>query len=241
MKRAVVACIALLIAVTALYYFFLRPPGNIAEPALLVWQEYQNTTDTTQFIQLPDHSGLWLKPHSSVKYQQGMASLPQRTIQLEGTGYFDIIQQANAPFVVQAGALKTEVLGTAFQIESYPSARIFRLALISGKVQIRDTGDAHTKPVQVRPDQQLTYKPEQRQWQTDTLNCHDAALYKSDALVFNNILLKDALQSIAIRFGYKLKIDPAVNLTGKHISGVYQQHKVEELLELILFVSQYRF
>ncbi|HUP13050.1 MAG TPA: FecR family protein, partial [Niastella sp.] len=76
---------------------------------------------------LPDGSTVWLNAGSRIVYAS--FSGPVREITLEGEAYFDVVHVENAathqrkPFVVHAGSIDIKVLGTAFNVKSYPDEK----------------------------------------------------------------------------------------------------------------------
>jgi len=93
-------------------------------------------------------------------------------------------------------------------------------------VQVYDTGNIYAKNNILTANHHLTYFHQQQQWITDTLQ-ENAALYTSGSMVFNNIPLKDALQRIASRFGYSLKLHPKLNAEDRKISGcIRSNHRI---------------
>ena len=75
-----------------------------------------------------------------------------RNVSLSGEAYFDV-RKNKTPFIIQAGALKIKVLGTVFNVKSYPNEKTTETSLIEGRVEI-----THDK----RPDLKFTLKPNEK-------------------------------------------------------------------------------
>ncbi|WP_205509138.1 FecR family protein [Longitalea arenae] len=108
---------------------------------------------------LPDGSTVWLNAGSRIVYAN--FSGPVREITLEGEAYFDVVTVTSAsthqkkPFIVHAGSIDIKVLGTAFNVKSYPEEKIIETTLIRGLVQITRKGDASNKPVYLHPNEKI--------------------------------------------------------------------------------------
>jgi len=89
---------------------------------------------------LPDGSVVWLNSGSTISFNnqfQGAA----RDVKLEGEGYFDVAKSSSKPFIVHVANIDIHVLGTAFNVRSYPRDSATETTLVSGLVQITSNKD----------------------------------------------------------------------------------------------------
>jgi transmembrane sensor len=124
---------------------------------------------------LPDGSTVWLNAGSRIMYANFNG--PVREITLEGEAYFDVVHVENAathqrkPFIVHAGSIDIKVLGTAFNIKSYPDEKTIETTLIRGLVQITRKGDKSGEPVYLHPNEKIVLP----------VNSSDAGIEKNPA------------------------------------------------------------
>jgi ferric-dicitrate binding protein FerR (iron transport regulator) len=92
-------------------------------------------------IKLPDGSLVWLNAASSLTYNLNLASAKQRLVKLQGEAYFEVAKDKAHPFVVSTEKQTVEVLGTHFNINSYPDERVTKTTLLEGSIRVshRDT------------------------------------------------------------------------------------------------------
>jgi ferric-dicitrate binding protein FerR (iron transport regulator) len=108
---------------------------------------------------LPDGSTVWLNAGSRIVYTNFNG--PVREITLEGEAFFDVVQVTSAathqkkPFIVHAGTIDIKVLGTAFNVKSYPEEKTIETTLIRGLVQITRKGDTKGTPVLLHPNEKI--------------------------------------------------------------------------------------
>src|SRR5690606_8146867 len=87
-------------------------------------------------LTLPDGSKVWLNARSSLTY--AVNNFEQtRTVRLEGEAYFEIFSDAAKPFRVVTDKQTVMVLGTKFNVNSYPDELGTTTTLVSGKVQVK--------------------------------------------------------------------------------------------------------
>ena len=103
---------------------------------------------------LPDGSTVWLNAGSRIEYLPGFTD-KTREVTLYGEAYFDIIKQPDRPFIVHAGGINIRVLGTAFNVKSYPDEKTIETTLIRGLVQITRTNDTKQEPIYLHPHQKI--------------------------------------------------------------------------------------
>ncbi|MBO9198785.1 MULTISPECIES: FecR family protein [Niastella] len=108
---------------------------------------------------LPDGSTVWLNAGSRIVYANFNG--PEREITLEGEAYFDVVSvispatHQKKPFIVHAGTIDIRVLGTAFNVKSYPEERTIETTLIRGLVKITRKGDTKGEPVFLHPNEKI--------------------------------------------------------------------------------------
>lgn len=90
----------------------------------------------TYKLRLPDGSYVWLNSASSLTYSSRLIENGKRRVKLQGEGYFEIAKDKSHPFVVATNKQDVEVLGTHFNINSYPNEAIVATTLIEGSVSV---------------------------------------------------------------------------------------------------------
>jgi transmembrane sensor len=106
---------------------------------------------------LTDGTSVWLNAGSSLSYSRNFG-INDRSVYLEGEGYFEVERESKHPFTVIASEVEVTALGTSFNIKSYPDEDVIQTTLVSGSININRTGRSETeKGLTLEPNQQLTY------------------------------------------------------------------------------------
>ncbi|PWK77046.1 FecR family protein [Mucilaginibacter oryzae] len=87
---------------------------------------------------LPDGTKVYLNAGSSLKYPTSFSGAEKRAVELKGEGYFEVAKDAHHPFIVSSAGQEVEVLGTHFDISSYPDDAKALTTLLEGSVRIND-------------------------------------------------------------------------------------------------------
>jgi transmembrane sensor len=101
---------------------------------------------------LSDGTKVWLNNESSITYPIQFDGDSTRTVNITGEAYFEVAKSKTQKFVVISNSgVKTQVLGTHFNIKSYADESASYVTLLEGSVQVSKAG----KQVLLTPRQQL--------------------------------------------------------------------------------------
>ena len=86
-------------------------------------------------VQLPDGTQVWLNADSKISYKNNFLG-DIREVTLSGEAFFDVVKDKTRPFIIHTGSIDLKVLGTAFNVRSYPNEKTTETSLIRGSVEI---------------------------------------------------------------------------------------------------------
>jgi len=91
---------------------------------------------------LPDGSSAKLNAASSIRFPS-FFDQKQRVVEIQGEVYFDVVSDKARPFIVNLPSLaKIEVLGTSFNVKTYPDDTTIKTTLEEGSVKFKAGEDA---------------------------------------------------------------------------------------------------
>lgn len=103
-------------------------------------------------LTLPDGTIVWLNAGSRITYEKNFdANL--RAVTLTGEAFFDVAPNASKPFVIHTASIDIRVLGTSFNVKSYPSDRTTETTLIHGSIEVS---------IHNRPSDKIVLKPNEK-------------------------------------------------------------------------------
>lgn len=85
-------------------------------------------------VTLPDGTKAWINNGTKLIYPAKFKG-NDRTVTLEGEGFFDVTHDKAHPFIVKIGENRIKVLGTKFAVIAYPEDKFIKAELISGQIQ----------------------------------------------------------------------------------------------------------
>jgi transmembrane sensor len=145
--RVAAILIGVIIAAGAITKWVINNPDD--KPGIIVSQKGTKTRTI-----LPDGSTVWLNAGSRIEYEPSFSGM-LREVTLYGEAYFDVVKQTGRPFIVHAGNVNIKVMGTAFNVKSYPGEGSIETTLIRGLVQVTRADDKKLQPIYLHPNQKL--------------------------------------------------------------------------------------
>ncbi|NIG54780.1 FecR family protein [Chitinophaga sp. Cy-1792] len=142
-------------------------------------------------VVLPDGTLVWLNADSRLRYPTRFNG-KERRIELKGEAYFDVAQQPGQPFVVSAGAIEVQALGTAFNINSYADEAQITTTLVNGAVQVQ----SHAVKKILHPGQQEVVD-EAGSTTVNDANLSQALAWKEGNFYFENTTLPEILRQFS--------------------------------------------
>ncbi len=164
-------------------------------------------------IILSDNSNIWLNANSTFKYPSRFDK-KNRTVYLDGEGYFEVKSNEKSPFVVETNYGSVQATGTTFNVEAYSKHDLFATSLFEGVLDVEaDNAD----PIRLLPNQCSVLK--NKQLLISQITDKDKFLWKNGLIAFNNNKLDEILGSLEKYFDIKIQIDtthlPEHTYTGK--------------------------
>jgi ferric-dicitrate binding protein FerR (iron transport regulator) len=122
-------------------------------------------------LQLPDGTQVWLNSGSSISYENDFG-VATRQVKLSGEAFFDVVKDNAHPFIIHTASVDVTVLGTAFNVRSYPEEKATETSLIRGAVEI--TLKAHAdKKIFLKPNEKLIVSNDSAWFGNDSVRVKD--------------------------------------------------------------------
>lgn len=171
-KARILTWITASVAVAAsLFLFIFRSSQEISQPTEFSMELFSEVTSpkqveqtlsdgycvvstpaaTTTLVTLSDGTKVMLNANSTLEYPASFDDAEVREVRLKGEAHFEVTKNPHRPFVVKAGEMQTQVLGTVFDVKAYRKDAP-KVTLMEGKVKV---SNADTE-VEMRPGQTAT-------------------------------------------------------------------------------------
>lgn len=107
------------------------------EKEVVVYNTVSTPKGGQYMISLPDGSKAWLNAWSTLRFPTAFNG-EKRIVELTGEGYFEVrpLPGGKKPFIVIAGDVNVEVLGTHFNVNAYTDEEAIKTTLLEGAVKV---------------------------------------------------------------------------------------------------------
>ncbi len=143
-------------------------------------------------FELPDGSKVWLNRGSRL-YYSGELDGRKRAVRLEGEGFFDVAEDKEHPFIVEAHDLDITVLGTEFTVTAYEDTEVTAY-LQEGC--IKASGPNLKEGVILTPNHSITFNKASGTYTKRCVMASNHTSWIGDRIVFNNTSLYDIMENL---------------------------------------------
>jgi transmembrane sensor len=210
------------------------------------------TPDSRSKIALPDGSTIWLNSDSKIMYNNRFG-VDNRDITLKGEAYFDVARNPSVPFVVHAGGVDIQVLGTAFNVTAYEKDLQVTTALVQGSVALSAPSkpgwklllkphqkiailidSARSALSRLKPGTVLPIQPEPKS------NIIPEISWVDDKLVFYKETFGELTKRMERWYGVAIEIKGA-DLDKVRLTGVFDKESLDQALKALQLSCQFHY
>ncbi|WP_127130678.1 FecR family protein [Pseudoflavitalea rhizosphaerae] len=168
-------------------------------------------------INLADGTEVWLNSKTRLEFPLSFTGTT-REIRVNGEAYIKVAKDATKPFIVHLPQSSVQVLGTAFNVNTYDGG-IEKVALVEGSVSLKVPGGES----RIIPGNQAVYTAGQTVAQ-EAFDPKYVLSWRNGLYYFNDASLAEISKVVPRWFGINLEIDnPAIN--DRRFTGVIDRKK----------------
>jgi ferric-dicitrate binding protein FerR (iron transport regulator) len=186
---------------------------------------------------------VWLNSDTKIKYKKQFIG-PVREVFLCGEAYFSVVKDASRPFIVKTLKLDIKVLGTVFNVKSYPGEKTIETTLVTGLVSIEknnETKEAKEAPVLIRPKQKAVFSVLGDKICVEPVNVDKTVSWKNGKLIFDNESLEGVVTKLQRWYGVKIELPGKFKNTEDRFTLTVKDENIEEVIHLLQLTSRLTF
>lgn len=177
-------------------------------------------------IVFPDGTVVKLNSESSITYSEEF-SKEKREVKLIGEAYFDVAHYDDWPFIVNANEVKTEVLGTTFNISAYPENEHVSIALVNGSVKVNAL---NIKPVELHPGEMAVVGIRDKDVSIEDFDFEKVTGWKDNIIIFDKVSFSEMEFALERWFDVEFIYDAEPILEGGY-TGDFSDMSLPAILE----------
>lgn len=178
-------------------------------------------------VKLPDNSKVVLNSESKLTYTKPFKS--NRNLSLVGEAFFEVTKDNKHPFTIQTGNVTTKVVGTSFNVRSYPEDTQKSIAVITGKVEVTDNQGNQAYLI---PNKRGVFNLEEHQLLVEPFSEDVEIGWKDGLLTFKNTPVSEVFNRLERWYGVKFEVDPHKTVDPDwRFDGKFQNKSLEYILK----------
>jgi transmembrane sensor len=236
------------------FYFLNLKPAAIASQKA-IWEVVTRNGTKTNLL-LPDGSTVWLNAGSRLTYDS-LYGNAVREVTLSGEAYFDVVKNPKKPFIIHTGKINIKVLGTTFNVKSYPGDRTIETSLIKGSIEVTFPS-LPSKKIILKPNQKLVIN--KKEMISNTAENHlsvapmpflsvqhlnkigsDSSFAETgwiqNRLFFNDMSFHDLLKNMERKYNVTFQIED-LSLDTVHFTGSFENETISQALDALRFTAE---
>lgn len=189
------------------------------------------------FMTLQDGTEAWLSPRSVIKIPNEF-SKDERSVELDGEGFFSVTKDSKRPFIVKTQHYDIKVLGTRFNVFAYSESERFETNLVKGSVQVTNNS---------KPEENFILKPNEMVSLLNGNLIKTAASFnneeylKSGIFYFSNKKFSEILDYLTLWYNVKFDVKSSARID-QYVSGKFRQSdEIERILKALQGVHHFKY
>jgi transmembrane sensor len=199
-----VAAILLFSVMITLFYYTLNNDQTADD--VVYEQKVSGPGEKIRFT-LSDGTQVHLNSESSLVYKTSLTG-EKREVHLRGEGYFVVANDSGRPFLVYTEEVTAKVLGTSFNVRSYPGDELVNIAVTSGKVALSkpELSDS-SQQVILEADQWADYTIDSHSFQTGSGNVGYLTAWNEGVLLYHDKQLSEVATQLERWYGVTISFE----------------------------------
>ena len=217
------AVLVLLIAVGAGSHFYTRQSQESDSEYKVEASKGQRANVT-----LPDGTKVWLNSHSSLIYKANYG-VKDRLVSLTGEAFFEVAKDKEHRFVVDAGGMQVEALGTSFNVKAYQEDCTVTATLFTGSVKITAASES---AVLSEGQQASLHRNNGRLAVEHSEMAEYANMWRDNELVINAQTLIEIAVTLNRLYNVEVRFE-SEKIKEYRFSGVIRNNSLDNVIEII--------
>ncbi|MCG8310630.1 MAG: FecR domain-containing protein [Cytophagales bacterium] len=184
---------------------------------------------------LPDGTTVKLNSDSKIIVPESFTN-EKREVALYGEAFFDVAKDASKPFLVRTKDIQVQVLGTSFNVKSYPNEQSV-VAVATGKVAVSDGINLQD----LAPGEKISYRSDDSSMIKESFNWEEEYGWKDNILVIRGENFAQISDKLSKWYGVEFIIKDSTNNFNKKFSGRYLDSSLSNVLDGLSYLYDFKY
>jgi transmembrane sensor len=220
------------------------------------WQHVLNIIDPVHYVtretyagqrmefNLPDGSHIILNAGSKITYPDKFRD-GKRDISLQGEAFFKVVRDEKKPFIVRTGHMRTQVLGTSFNIHAYPNEQTMRVSVLTGKVAVslyKDSIDSVPRQQQLLTvNEQVFFDRRTGAFEKQYVSAAPFVAWTEGKLILRNASFQEIAHTLERWYNIKIELHSAAGEGCRFTANFGESTTLRDVLEMLRITNHIQY
>lgn len=231
----IAACMVVPLVVFSLYLNGqTQKPKNWVEKHVAYGEKLQVT--------LPDNSTVWLNAGSKIIYPETF-NRKIRQVFIVGEAYADIEKDPSRPFFLSVGNVNIKVLGTKFNVKSYPEQSKTEISLIEGSISLDVNFNGFSRQYTLKPGNYMSI--DHHTGAVDTFQFSPSSYTswseENGGLYFRNQTLEEITADLERKFDVKIILRDEQLRHERYFASFVNNESLDDILKFLKLGNSFQY
>jgi Domain of unknown function (DUF4974)/FecR protein len=180
-------------------------------------------------LQLSDGTAVNLNSGTTIKYPINFSNQKERNVYITGEAYFKVAKDKKHPFIVHSNKLNVQVLGTQFNVSSYPEDNVADVVLVEGSVELYISPNREASTI-LKPEFKASYDKQTQLISKYPVITNTYTCWISGELVFKNMTFDNILKKLERHYNIDI-VNTNKELGKEEFNARFKNEPVEKILD----------
>ncbi|PKA97637.1 FecR family protein [Flavobacteriaceae bacterium MAR_2009_75] len=192
-------------------------------------------------VELSDGTLVHLNSGTKIKYPIKFLQGDNREVFIQGEAYFKVAKDTRHPFIVNADAVAVEVLGTEFNITSYPEDHVIKTVLVEGSVDMTNSYAPNENTI-LKPGNKGSWHKVNRKTKIEEVDVEMYTGWITGELIFRNLSFEEISTKLERRYNIIIENNNA-QLASKILTARFNVNveNIEDILKSLKQITPFNY
>lgn len=193
-------------------------------------EKFSSPKGSVSVVELTDGTRIWLNSETALLYRLDHKAR-QRYAELTGEAYFEVKHSDDFPFLVKAGELTIQDLGTTFNIKAYPADHYIETSLVEGRVDI--LGQNGKPMLRLDPGKSGMYFPETQKMEVRSISMNVLSAWRDGKFVIRDQRLEDIFKELSRWYDIEFRFEDQALRNYRFTGNIKKSTTAHHVLEML--------
>jgi ferric-dicitrate binding protein FerR (iron transport regulator) len=181
---------------------------------------------------LEDGTNVWLNAQTKLTYPVAFRK-NERNVAVEGEAWFEVAKDSDRPFIVSSKDFRIKVLGTTFNVYSYPEENTARISLMEGSLAVYNRDVVTLKPLE-----EVTLEGDRMT--VGNIADRNYFLWTKGIYSFENERFENIVKKLELYYDINIDIEDIAMREWRYTVKFRQRDGIDEILRLMQRIHKFK-